>query len=179
MFSYVCCKYFYLDVCNGYTRGFKFFLVFYKCFRRMLQVFQLFRTYVANVFSRCCKSRSSVAHVAMWPIYNSRLLQLLGPPACAWVWRGCEQETVQAQIETGRHGTRSERGTHYGHGTRCSAGPHVKQAQACGVGIRTCPCPDIRVLAFPYLLRCTTHVHVVITNALFACLINRTFSPNE
>jgi len=102
MFSYVCCKYFYLDVCNGYTRGFKFFLVFYKCFRRMLQVFQLFRTYVANVFSRCCKSRSSVAHVAMWPIYSSCLLQLLGPPACTWVWRGCEQETVPTQIETER-----------------------------------------------------------------------------
>jgi hypothetical protein len=39
MFSYVCCKCFHLDVCNGCTRGFKFFLMF-------LQVFQ---TNVANV----------------------------------------------------------------------------------------------------------------------------------
>ena len=38
-FSNICCKCFYLDVCNGYTHGFKFFLVFHKCFRRMLQVF--------------------------------------------------------------------------------------------------------------------------------------------
>jgi hypothetical protein len=35
---------------------FKFFLAFRKCFRRMLQVFQLFWMYVANVFSICCKS---------------------------------------------------------------------------------------------------------------------------
>jgi hypothetical protein len=35
------------NVCNGYTRVFKFFLVFFKCFRHMLQVFQLFWTYVA------------------------------------------------------------------------------------------------------------------------------------
>jgi hypothetical protein len=43
---------FYLHVayvCNGYTRVFKFFLVFCKYFRRMLQVFQLFRMYVASV----------------------------------------------------------------------------------------------------------------------------------
>jgi hypothetical protein len=30
-----------LHVCNGYTRVFKFFLVFCKCFRRILQVFYL------------------------------------------------------------------------------------------------------------------------------------------
>jgi hypothetical protein len=49
---------FHRDVCNGYTRVFKFFLVF-------LQVFQLFRTYVTSVSSGYCKSRSGVAHVAM------------------------------------------------------------------------------------------------------------------
>ena len=79
MFSYVCCKYFHLDVCNGYTRGFKFFLVFYKCFRRMLQVFQLFWMYVANVFSRCCKSKYGCCTCCS----GSHLLQLLGLPACA------------------------------------------------------------------------------------------------
>jgi hypothetical protein len=59
--------------------------MFSWCFRRMLQVFQLFWTYVASVSSRCCKSRSGVAHVAVEPICNSRLLQLLGPLVCAWV----------------------------------------------------------------------------------------------
>jgi hypothetical protein len=33
-FSSICCKFY-----NGYTHAFKFFLVFHKCFRRMLQVF--------------------------------------------------------------------------------------------------------------------------------------------
>jgi hypothetical protein len=68
--------------------------VFSWCFRRMLPVFQLFRTYVASVSSRCCKSRSGVAHVAIGPIWRSHLLQLLGPCACVWVWRGA----------SGRHG---------------------------------------------------------------------------
>jgi hypothetical protein len=42
VFSYVCCKCFILMfayVFNGYTRIFKFFLIFCKCLRRMLQVF--------------------------------------------------------------------------------------------------------------------------------------------
>jgi hypothetical protein len=58
-----------------------FFVVFRKCFRRMLQVFQLFRTYITNVSSTCCKSRSDVAYVAVGPICSSRKLQLLGTPA--------------------------------------------------------------------------------------------------
>jgi hypothetical protein len=37
------------------------FKCFYKCFRRMLQVFQLFRTYVLNVSFGCFKSTSGVA----------------------------------------------------------------------------------------------------------------------
>jgi hypothetical protein len=51
MFSYVYCKCFHLDVCNGYTRCFKFFWYFASvsevcckccnCFRHMLQVFHL------------------------------------------------------------------------------------------------------------------------------------------
>jgi hypothetical protein len=43
----------------------------------MLQVFQLFRTYVASVSSKYCKSRSGVTHVALRPIYHSPMLQLL------------------------------------------------------------------------------------------------------
>ena len=65
--------------------------VFFSCFRCMLQVFQLFWTYVANVSSRLCKSRSCVTHVAVDPICNNRLLQPLRPLACAWVWRGHER----------------------------------------------------------------------------------------
>jgi hypothetical protein len=51
---------FHLDItyaCND-------FQVSRKCFKRILQVFHLFRTYIASVSSRCCKSRSDVAHVA-------------------------------------------------------------------------------------------------------------------
>jgi hypothetical protein len=68
VFLYVHCKCFILMFaydCNGYTRVFKFFFVFCKCFRRLLPVFQLFRMYVASVSSGCCKSRSGVARVAM------------------------------------------------------------------------------------------------------------------
>jgi hypothetical protein len=42
-----------------------FFLVFCKCFRRILQVYQLFWEYVASVLPRCCKNRLDFAHVAM------------------------------------------------------------------------------------------------------------------
>jgi hypothetical protein len=52
--------------------------VFCKCYRCMLLVFQLFRTYVVSVLSGYCKNRSGVAHVAIGPICRSRLLRLLG-----------------------------------------------------------------------------------------------------
>jgi hypothetical protein len=42
-----------------------FFLVFCKCFKRILQVYQLFWKYVASVLPRCCKNRSDFAHIAM------------------------------------------------------------------------------------------------------------------
>jgi hypothetical protein len=51
---------------------------------------QLFRTYVASVSSRCCKSRSGVAHVAMGPACCSCLPQLLGHCAYAWKVEGDE-----------------------------------------------------------------------------------------
>jgi hypothetical protein len=52
-------------VCNDYTRFFKFFLMFCKCFIHMPQVFHLFWTYVASVLSKYCKNRSGVANVKM------------------------------------------------------------------------------------------------------------------
>jgi hypothetical protein len=100
----------------------------FNCFRRMLQMFS----------SRCCKSRSVVAYVAVDAIYSSRLLQLLGPPARAWVWRGHERqawETVQVQIETERARDTERHETWNWHGTRSGAGHHVNQE--CSAGIRT------------------------------------------
>jgi hypothetical protein len=41
--------------------------VFFKCFRHIFSVFQLFRTYVASVLFEYYKSRSGVAYVAMGP----------------------------------------------------------------------------------------------------------------
>ena len=99
---YVCCKYFIWILhifCNGYSATH----VFSWCFRRILQVFQLFRTYVASISSRCCKSRYDVVHVAVGPTCRSCLLQLLGLRGCAWEQRGRERqarETEQAQIVT-------------------------------------------------------------------------------
>ena len=66
---------FYLDVAYVFAMATH---VFSWSFRRMLQVFQLFWTYVANVFSGYCKSRYGVTYVVERPICNSRLLQLLG-----------------------------------------------------------------------------------------------------
>ena len=81
----------------------------------MLQVFQLFRTYVASVSSRCYKSRSGVAHVAVGPICGSHLLQLLGSSVCVWVWRG--HHGVWAR-DTEQCGTQSVPGTWCGRETR-------------------------------------------------------------
>jgi hypothetical protein len=50
-------------------------------------------------------------------IYSSSLLQLLGQPACAWMWRGREPDIVRAQIET------EQRGTRYGCVTWSDIGP--------------------------------------------------------
>ena len=93
--SSACCIYFHTYVASVSYRCCICFAIathmFPSCFRCMLQVFQLFRTYVANVSSKCCKSRFGVAYVVVDLIYSSRLLQLLGPPICAWVWTGREQ----------------------------------------------------------------------------------------
>jgi hypothetical protein len=47
-------------VCNGF-----------QVFSGILQVFQLFRTYVTSVSSGYCKSRSGVKHVALGKVINS------------------------------------------------------------------------------------------------------------
>jgi hypothetical protein len=53
----------------------------------MLQVFQL--VYKLQVFHLdVAKVDLGITHVAVGPIYSTYLLQLLGPPACTWVWRG-------------------------------------------------------------------------------------------
>jgi hypothetical protein len=52
--------------------------VFASVFIRMLQVFQQFRIYVANL---------DVAHVVVWPTCHNLLLELLGHCACV---RGAE-----------------------------------------------------------------------------------------
>jgi hypothetical protein len=64
---------------------------------RMLQVFQLFLTYLANILIKCCKSRSCVTHVTVRPICRSHLLQLLGPRACTWKRRGHERQAWETE----------------------------------------------------------------------------------
>jgi hypothetical protein len=106
--SHICCK---CDIsmlhmfCNGYTRVFL-----------VLQVFQLFWTHVASVLFRCCKSRSSVAHV-MWN---------LSAAAACWTHMhalGCGGARAPG---TGNSvGRRSRRGPHVGarrHGKRSGTG---------------------------------------------------------
>jgi hypothetical protein len=94
--SFQCCICFHTYVTSVLSRCCICFAmtthVFPSCFRHMLQVFQLFRTYVTNVSFRYCKSRSGVAHDAVDPICNRCLLQLLGLTTSAWVWRGCEKQ---------------------------------------------------------------------------------------
>jgi len=128
-----CCIYMHVtSVC------FKYF----RCFIRMLQVFYLniayglqwLQTCFPGVLDVCCKCFNyfrhmlqvfhldvaivdlGVPHVAVEAIYSSHLLQLLGLPACAWVWRG----TMVRVRDTKRHGPWYERWT------RSGVGPHVK-----------------------------------------------------
>jgi hypothetical protein len=89
--SDVCCKCFTWNVTMQVFRVFSY--VCCKCFIWMfamathmnstvlsgvLQVFQLFWTYVASILSGCCKIYRDFAHVTMGLIYRSRMLQLLG-----------------------------------------------------------------------------------------------------
>jgi hypothetical protein len=85
-----CCKYFHTYVVSVSSRCCICFamatLVFSSCFRRMLQVFQLFRTYVAHVSLDVAKA-DLVLHMLQW----THLQQL---HACYSYWaclhaRGC------------------------------------------------------------------------------------------
>jgi hypothetical protein len=56
---------FHLDVSKINLSVVHIVMAIHACFKHMFQVFHLFQTYIANVSSECCKSRSGVAHVAM------------------------------------------------------------------------------------------------------------------
>jgi hypothetical protein len=165
MFPYVCCKWFHLNVFNvgnGYTRGFQVFLVYHKCFRHMLQVFQLFRTYVANVFSRCYKSKYGCCTCCS----GSHLLQLLGLPACVWVWRRRERDTWGRRSRRSAAGHTEWCGTWCGCGTRSGAGPHVKWRRR----TEASPHPNIRALAFPFFYVRAMHQRLALFREHTYCL---------
>jgi hypothetical protein len=114
MFSYVCWKWFHLNVCNGYTCGFQVFpgvshvcCQYFNCFGRMVQMFPL----------DVVKVDMGVAYIALiGTICCSRLLRLLGPLHVHGCGGGrCERDTVWTQMEMKRCKTRS------------GAGPHMKQ----------------------------------------------------
>ena len=88
---------FHLDVANVlqllHTCFQVFLMCFWKCFRRILRGFQLFRMYVASVSSKCFKSSffkkklkvdQDAPHVAICPTCHNLLLQSLGRHAYAW-----------------------------------------------------------------------------------------------
>jgi hypothetical protein len=75
--------------------------VFSQVFQTYVASVQLFRSYVAKVSSSWCKSRSSVAHIVVGPICNSRLLQLLGT-ACMCV--GVEGARARNRADADRDG---------------------------------------------------------------------------
>jgi hypothetical protein len=54
----------------------------------MLQVFQLFRTYVISVSYDVLKVDQDAPHVAMCPTCHNLLLKLLGHRACVWGTEG-------------------------------------------------------------------------------------------
>jgi hypothetical protein len=128
-------KWFHLNVCNGYTRGF-------QVFSGISQVFQTYVASVLTILDVCCKcfslyvaKVSGVTHVAVGPICSNR--PAIAASACMRVGEeGARAETMWAQIETERRGTWS------GHGTRSSAGhgtgaaPHLKPVAEDGKNLR-------------------------------------------
>jgi hypothetical protein len=116
--------------CNGFSSIFR---CFYKCFRCMLQAFQLFPTYVVNVSFDCFKSRLSVAS----PSSPSDTYASVSPPLfdTSDVW------TVWAHVGAGGMGgadrsssVRSERTGHAAHSRRRKLCPDVSLG------------PDVRAL---------------------------------
>jgi hypothetical protein len=83
-----CCMYFIWMLHIFYNCFSSVFRCFYKCFRRMMQVFQVFRTYFANILFGCFKSRSGVVSLSSLPIASPRcLLLLLVMFGSVWVGR--------------------------------------------------------------------------------------------
>jgi hypothetical protein len=95
---------FYVDVANVLFRCCICFAMatheFSLCYRHMLQVFQLFWTFVAHVSSRCCKNRSGVVYFAIDLICSSSLLQLLGASVKHKKYVGVDRDRAGV-----RHGT--------------------------------------------------------------------------
>jgi hypothetical protein len=94
-------------ICNGFSSIFKCFA---KCFRCMLQVFQLFQTYVVNVSFGCFKSRSGVASLSSpfatlpWCLLLFSMLVMcssgVGPHGGGW--RGWGESLKWREIRMGR-----------------------------------------------------------------------------
>jgi hypothetical protein len=123
---------FYLDVayaCNDFQ---VFIRCFCKCFRRIPQVFQLFRTYVASVSSRCCKSRSGVADVAM-------RVKSRGDASGTGTWSGGMglRGRVKHRREQGRAGVGME--CRRARETKCRRG-HPSGRPGTGTTLSTIPC---------------------------------------
>jgi hypothetical protein len=114
----ICFKYFIRMLQSGYCIYFAMAInVFsgvsdvcckcFNCFERMLQVLHLDIT----------KVNLSVAHVAMGPICSNHFEQLLGSPACAWVWRERHDADAGHEARMG-HGVGVEQsGTDHGAST--------------------------------------------------------------
>jgi hypothetical protein len=106
----------------------------------MLQVFQLFWTYVTSVLSRCCKSISGVAHVTM----HTRRGQGASGPAC--VQSGGVGDVRATQAPCGRAKCRLRRGRagpSIGNGVqreRPSGRPDASTAVFAGVGVYPLSC---------------------------------------
>jgi hypothetical protein len=112
VFSYVCCKCFIWMFAMATHMFSRFFWCFCKCFKRMLQVFQLFWTYVASISSGCCKIYQDFANVTMGLICRSCMLQLLG-----------RRRSPRAVEQHGRHSS--------------NVGPYGLEKRGAGIGFRT------------------------------------------
>jgi hypothetical protein len=109
-----------------------FFQVFLGVFASVsdacFKCFICLQTHVVNIFSyRYFKSRSSVAHVAMWLICHHHLLQLLGRHACV----------REAKGWSGARRCGKRRGKSREQRVRPLPGVDVQQPQASGRGLQS------------------------------------------
>jgi hypothetical protein len=97
--SYICCKYFIWMLhmfCNGYKRVFLVFQTYVASWSKNVccKCFNYFDVYCEYFHLDITKIDFGVAHVAVGPNCNRHLMQLLCPPVCAWVWRGCHNASA-------------------------------------------------------------------------------------